>query len=153
MVGNPVTDLVFWIPNDQWLSSNQRLHWAAKAKRTAWLRAMAHERAVSRMRHTKPVHITAHIGYPTNGKADPANAHPTVKAIVDGLVQAGVLVEDSHEWVTGPDYRRDAKLAPKGMHTVRLEIVTLGGVLVARNSRDSVVLEPVPVSKNGSKGA
>ena len=123
-----MTDLVFRIPNNQWLSSNQRHHWAAKAKRTAWLRRLAFVKGKldAPSAHTRPVHITAHIGYSTRGKADPANAHPTVKALVDGLVQAGVLVEDSHEWVTGPDYRRDDTLAPKGMHTVRLEIEEVG---------------------------
>lgn len=122
-----MTQLEFVIPNKSWLSSNMRLHWAAKSKRVAWLRDDAKSVAWSWRRSMKggftdPVHITAHIGYATNGRADPANAHPTVKALVDGLVDAGVLIDDSHEWVIGPDYRRDPVKAPKGHHTVRLEI-------------------------------
>lgn len=111
------------IPNAQWLSSNQRLHWAPKAKRTAWIRNTFRGLSAGHMPIERHVHIVAHIGYPTAAKADPANAYPSVKAAVDGCVTAGLLVEDSHEWVTGPDMRRDHTKAPRGTHTVRLEII------------------------------
>lgn len=121
-------NLTFTIPNSRWLSSNQRLHWASKAKRTADLRAIGAMKAhLDGTRHTEPVHITAHIGYPTAGRADPANAYPTIKALIDGMVQAGLLVDDSHEWVAGPDMRRDPVKCERGHHTVRLEIVARPG--------------------------
>lgn len=120
-----MSTLTFTIPNAQWLSSNMRLHWAAKAKRVAGLRELAAWKCLEASRkgaRRKRVRITAHIGYATNGRADPANAHPTVKALVDGIVDAGILIDDSHEYVIGPDYRRDETKAPRGFHTVRLEI-------------------------------
>lgn len=122
-----MTIITFRIPNTMWLSSNQRLHWAAKAKRTRWIRELAWAEGRALKPHTKPVHIVAHIGYASNAKADPANAYPTVKAAIDGLVSAGALVEDSHEWVIGPDMRRDPVNAPKGSHTVRLEVEEVEG--------------------------
>lgn len=118
-----MTTITFTIPNHWWLSSNQRIHWAVKAKCSRLLRQAARYKTVElRDRYAVPVRITAHIGYATNGRADPANAHPTVKALVDGLVDAGVFIDDSHEHVIGPDYRRDDTKAPKGFHTVRFEI-------------------------------
>lgn len=114
--------LSFAIPAAHWLSSNQRLHWAAKAKHTAWLRTYAAKEAGDCDTYTRPVRITAHIGYPSNGRADPNNAAPTTKALIDGLVESGLLVDDSHEWVLGPDHRRDNTKSPRGYHTVRLEI-------------------------------
>jgi hypothetical protein len=128
-----MTTLKFAIPNSSWLSSNQRLHWAAKAKRVAVLRELAMWRGLEigfKGTHRKQVRITAHIGYATNGRADPANSHPTVKALVDGLVDAGLFVDDSHEWVIGPDYRRDETKSPRGFHTVRLEIEEANNALV-----------------------
>lgn len=124
MVGEQVSELTFTIPNDLWLSANQRLHWRPKAERTSWLRDFAATRAEfgPHGRYTRPVHVTAHIGYPTNGRADPANAAPTVKALIDGLVDAGVFIDDDHTHLIGPDYRRDTVKAPRGLHTVRLEI-------------------------------
>ena len=114
--------LTFTIPHDKWLSSNQRLHWASKAKRVAWLRAQACIEGQRYFSYRNTVKVTAHIGYPSNAKADPNNAAPTTKALIDGLVEAGMFVDDSHEWVLGPDHRRDTEKAPRGFHTVRLEI-------------------------------
>jgi len=117
-----MTKLTFTIPAAQWLSSNQRLHWRPKAKRVAALREMATIAGHSLPRYTRPVRITAWIGYPTAGKADPINAADTGKPLIDGLVSAAVFIDDSHGYVIGPDYRRDPVKSKRGFHTVRLEI-------------------------------
>jgi hypothetical protein len=52
-----------------------------------------------------PVHITAHIWKPRRGRYDPNNLWPTVKAVVDGFVDAGLLADDDHTHVIGPDMR------------------------------------------------
>lgn len=117
------TTFVFRVRADQWLTANGRYHWAKKAERTRSLRFQASVAGeLCHEHYTRPVHVTAHIGYPTNGKADPANAAPTVKALIDGLVDAGVFVDDDHTHLIGPDYRRDTVKAPRGFHTVRLVI-------------------------------
>ena len=117
-----MSTLTFTIPNSIWLSSNQRLHWAAKANRTKELRQMATIAGHSLPRFTRPVRVTALIGYATNTTADPINAADTGKPLIDGLVSAGVFIDDSHEYVLGPDYRRDPVKSKRGFHTVRLEI-------------------------------
>jgi len=114
--------VIFTVPNTYWLSSNMRLMWAAKSRRVKYLREYAYLVGHSVQRFTEPVHITAWIGYATNSKADPVNASETGKPLIDGLVSACVFTDDSHEWVLGPDYRRDETKAPKGFHTVRFEI-------------------------------
>jgi hypothetical protein len=56
-----------------------------------------------------PVHIFAHVYKPRGGRYDPNNLWPTVKAVVDGLVDAGFLVDDDHAHVIGPDMRHGGK--------------------------------------------
>jgi hypothetical protein len=56
-----------------------------------------------------PVHIFAHVYKPRGGRYDPNNLWPTVKAVVDGLVEAGFLVDDDHLHVIGPDMRHGGK--------------------------------------------
>jgi len=91
------------------LNTNQRHHRMEKAKLTkAWRKAG--EKAAY---HTPPfegqVHITAHIIKPRGGRWDPNNYWDTVKPLVDGLVDAGVLRDDDWEHVIGPDHRRGGK--------------------------------------------
>lgn len=123
-----MTELEFTIPNQFWMSANDRYrHWAIGNERKKWLRAQGYGAALlDGTVFTRPVHVTAHIGYPTNGKADPSNAAPTLKALIDGMTSAGAWIDDDHTHLIGPDYRRDTVKAPRGYHTVRLEIVEVG---------------------------
>lgn len=94
-----------------WINSNQRLHRMATAKLTALWRAAGLVRASHGDLEpwTEPVHIMAYIDKPRNGRYDPNNLWPTVKAIVDGLVEAGLLADDDHKHVIGPDMRHGGK--------------------------------------------
>lgn len=125
-----MTILEFTIPDDMWLSANDRMHWAPKAKRTRELRRLGWATAIEAKNIARPdgsigpfpievAHVAAFIGYPRNGRADPANASPTVKALIDGLVDAGVFPDDDSTHVIGPTYLRGNK-CPAGQHTVRL---------------------------------
>lgn len=116
-----MTTLTFTIPADWWLSANQRLHWAPKSERTRALRFLGRANANTQQIPTFDVtHVAAFIGYPRNGKADPANAAPTVKALIDGMVDAGVWPDDDSTHVIGPTYLRDPKSPTPGHYTVRL---------------------------------
>ncbi len=116
------TELLFTIPADLWLSANQRMHWAPKSKATKALRHLGWltTPATLAIANIGPCHVAAFIGYPRGGKADPANAAPTVKALIDGLVDAGVWPDDDHTHVIGPTYLRDKSSGKAGVHTVRL---------------------------------
>lgn len=116
-----MTTLTIAIPKSMWLSANDRLHWAVEAERTRWLRQLALARA--KIERTPPhnvTHVAAFVGYLRNGKADPANAAPTVKALIDGMTDAGVWPDDDSTHVIGPTYLRDPKSPTPGHYTVRL---------------------------------
>ena len=115
------TELTFTIPKSWWLTANGRLHWADKMRRTRNIRQLAATTA----RGLKPVgtvHVAAHIGYLTGGRADPANCG-VVKPLIDGLVDAGLLVDDDSTHVIGPTYLRDPKSPTPGHYTVRLVLM------------------------------
>jgi hypothetical protein len=95
------------------LNSNSRDHRMAAAKLTAMWRSAGREAASGLETFDGPVHILARIHKPRSGRWDPNNFWPTVKAIVDGVVDAGVLVDDDHEHVIGPDMRRGEKGLPR----------------------------------------
>lgn len=104
-----------------WINSNQRLHRMVVAKRTAAWRAAAQEAIESFgwEPYTGKVHIFAHIWKPRAGRYDPNNLWPTVKACVDGVVDAGFILDDDHLHVVGPDMRHGGKGAPALVITIR----------------------------------
>lgn len=99
------------------LNSNRRTHHHVRAERTRRLRAAAMD-AVANNRElmaalaaAKPAALFERariVGYyrPARaGRADPANWYPSFKAAVDGLVDAGLLDDDDHTRLIGPDMR------------------------------------------------
>nr|DAS16010.1 MAG TPA: Endodeoxyribonuclease RusA [Caudoviricetes sp.] len=108
-----------------WLTANQRLHWSTRMRRTRMLRAYAASEARIHGLAGQclgPSVVTAMIGYPTKGRVDPTNAAPTVKAIVDGLVDARVWDDDDHLHIPSVAFTRATNKTPKDTHTVTLII-------------------------------
>lgn len=99
------------------LNANQRIHHQVRADLTAAIRGAAmaacseneHMRAALATAGENPVLHRAYIlGVLHPGsrrRIDPANFYPSFKAAVDGLVDAGVLEDDDHTRVVGPDMR------------------------------------------------
>lgn len=117
--------LTIQVPPNLWLTANQRLHWSTRMRRTKMLRAYAASEARIHGlagRRLGPCVVTAVIGYPTKGRADPTNAAPTVKAIIDGLVDARVWDDDDHTHLPLVTFARATDKTPKGTHTVSLII-------------------------------
>lgn len=90
-----------------WMNSNDRHGWQQRAKLTrAWRHAASWRAAAAINRGelapiTGPTTITATVHRDTNrGRSDASNRQPTIKAAVDGLVDAGVLPDDSDRHVT-----------------------------------------------------
>lgn len=91
-------------PDGPALTSNQRLHYRAQAQLTRNWRL----RTALLARHEKPIphaHVTYWVHATTNRRRDVGNYYPTVKACLDGIVDAGVLDDDSDKYVVGPDPR------------------------------------------------
>lgn len=107
-----VTPIVLSIPKaTDWVSSNHRLHWQVKADRMkTWRDAgniWARKAKLSGLVPSRVVAELVLIGR-RRARIDPANYQDTAKAVIDGLVDAGVWPDDSSAWVTGPDMRLGA---------------------------------------------
>jgi hypothetical protein len=55
-------------------------------------------------------HVLGILHPATNNRRDPANWYPSFKAAVDGLVDAGLLDDDDHTRLVGPDMRLGRKV-------------------------------------------
>ena len=102
--------LRFDLSRDSVLTANQRLHWASKARITGYLRTIGrhHARAfvVTEHLHLAHAHALVELTFPDPGRRrDAANWHPTVKALIDGIVDSGLLADDDKRHLTGPDLR------------------------------------------------
>lgn len=95
--------LTFSAP-DELLSMNKRRHRMEAARIAAeWRRAAgtyARQARRGRRGHLPPCTVTVHLPVKANRRRDPHNFFPTVKPIVDGLVDAGLWPDDTPEWVT-----------------------------------------------------
>ena len=90
-----------------WLvSANERGHWAKRHERTRYWRHLTAVRARGAEPFAGRAHVTVTISWPDKRRRDVANYHPTVKACVDGMVDAGIFVDDSDRYIEGPDLRR-----------------------------------------------
>lgn len=110
------------VPRKALLNANQRMHWRAKAQVTATLRDVGHVHgrsarnaaefayevgAASHTVYPYPYRVRAVVGilWPDNRRRDAHNLMPTIKALVDGFVSAGILTDDSDKYLVGPDLR------------------------------------------------
>lgn len=112
---NPTRRTVHISLTDQpWLNSNQRLHWATRARHTRRIREAAAWRV--RALGEQPmdaVEITAVIHPKTARRFDPHNWQPTVKAAIDGIVDAGLIVDDDSSRVLSVAFQAGEK-DPRG---------------------------------------
>lgn len=92
------------------LSANDRMHWAEKARLTKLIRTMT-----TMLARSADIPATGHVTVRLvwvvrdNRRRDTDNTYPTFKAMCDGLVDAGIVPDDTPEFMT--------KLAP----VIRLE--------------------------------
>ncbi|MBW3068935.1 hypothetical protein GZ998_05335 [Actinomyces sp. 594] len=75
----------------------------------------------------EPCTIVWEIRYPkgTGPKADPPNASPTTKALLDGLVNAGLLTDDNASVVVVQAFCRGPNTRRQGVHEVVLTATAL----------------------------
>lgn len=122
-----VADYVLDVPRrgNEWINANQRLHWTTRSELVSSWRTIAGWTAkAAKLPALGPSRVVAELVMSARRTArlDPANYAPTAKAVIDGLVDAGIWPDDSHGWVTGPDMRlADERVAP-GDEVLRLHI-------------------------------
>lgn len=119
-----MSTIEFWWPMSRILSSNQRLHWAARADRTKSLRlAAATHAAWDAPGHDYDrAHIVVTVTWPDKRRRDVHNLMPTIKACIDGFVDAGLLPDDSDKHLVGPDLRVSAGAGVKGHVVLAFEL-------------------------------
>jgi crossover junction endodeoxyribonuclease RusA len=83
------------------LTMNQRLHWAQKAKISRLWRDAACDAGLTQVMTLPggPSLVTVHLPVKGNRRRDPHNWFPTIKPIIDGLVDAGLWPDDTPQWV------------------------------------------------------
>lgn len=119
-----VTEFEIKVPGewaDVRISANDRDHHQAKGKLTKKWR-LEGRAAARRAGMTDPLpwaRIVIFYRFPDNIRRETSNLQPTSKAIVDGLVDVGLLPDDRDEHCDGPDNRR---LWPNGPHKVVVQV-------------------------------
>lgn len=84
------------------LNKERGQHWSERSDEVKQRRKDAFWLAKeAKVPHLERVLIVATPIYPDRRRRDPGNAYPTVKAIVDGLVDAGVIADDNDKHVSG----------------------------------------------------
>lgn len=130
-----VTDTRTWtltIPAPAiWLNANQRTDLRRQTPdRRAWRdagRVYATQRKLPKLQRA---HIVAELRFADARHRDVHNLYPTIKALIDGLIDYGLLPDDSHHYLVGPDLRYGAKVAKRAggiSGEVFLTITDLGG--------------------------
>jgi crossover junction endodeoxyribonuclease RusA len=93
------------ISRDNLITSNMRLHWAEKARKTRVIREMAHVMC----KHPKRPHLPAAtcdvvVKWPDRRRRDAESIAPTAKAAIDGCVDAELLTDDSDRYLKKVSY-------------------------------------------------
>lgn len=98
--------IYFGIPRNLLLTANQRMHWRKKAKLTKAIRELACvQTRTFRLEPMEAAHCLVELSWPTRHRRDAHNLMPTIKACIDGIVDAKFLPDDSDQHLTGPDLR------------------------------------------------
>jgi len=87
------------------LNANDRDHWRVTSPiRKEWRRRGRGYGNALRLRNLNLEHarIDYYVNKPTAGRSDAGNFYPTVKAIVDGLIDAKLLPDDNDNHLNGP---------------------------------------------------
>lgn len=110
-------------PGMKLISANDREHWGKRSARVkAWRIAGRNAALDTRIKLSPPVTITATVHRISDRKQDAPNIAPTVKAIIDGIVDAKLLPEDNDNIVSW------VKFVPGGAYKIgkkRIEAITL----------------------------
>ena len=101
-----------------YLTANESGGWSVRYRRVkAWrhaARRAAEAAGLGPLPYPCRVVATVHRSH-NRGRWDASNWSPTAKAVLDGLVDAGLLPDDSNRYVTGPDMRAGDGWADAGI--------------------------------------
>lgn len=102
--GGTSVSLAFKLPKVLVLNANDRQHWAPRAAVTKQLRAMAAHMARGQHVDADQASLRICVGWPDNRRRDVANIAPTIKALIDGCIDGGLLPDDSDKHIVETSY-------------------------------------------------
>lgn len=98
------------LPAMPYLNSNDRPHWRTRGRKTKAIReAAAWATKALRQAPMNAVEITAVIHPKTARRFDPHNLQPTVKAAIDGIVDAQLIADDDSSRLVSVAFRAGEK--------------------------------------------
>lgn len=108
------------------ITANDKMHWAARSRLTKQLRQWGYllgreGEGVARLglRHAR---VEMEFAYPDRRRRDRSNLAPTVKALMDGLIDAGLLPDDEDRFLDGPHTVIADRLAVKRLGVPMYEV-------------------------------
>jgi hypothetical protein len=88
------------------ITANDKMHWGVRARLTKQLRQWGYLLgregvgvACLGLTHAR---VEVEFAYPDRRRRDRSNLAPTVKALMDGLIDAGLLPDDADRFLDGP---------------------------------------------------
>jgi len=120
--------LDFTIPKALWLTSNRQI-----ANRGYRQRIVSDLHTIAGIAASKldPIsgQVAAHwtVRYPKGvrrDKGEASNAQPTTKALLDGLVHAGLIEDDGPAWIVSETFQRGPNLDRPSDHEIRLVLTS-----------------------------
>ncbi len=114
----------------KWLNANDRVDLRRQTPdRRAWRDAGRVYAMQAKLPKLDRAHLLAELRFADERRRDVHNLYPSIKALVDGLIDYGLLPDDNHRHLVGPDLRYGPKVAkrPGGVSgEVVLTITDLG---------------------------
>jgi crossover junction endodeoxyribonuclease RusA len=117
-----------------WISSNDHEHWGRRHQLTLYWRDFACAAAIRQgIPRLDVVQVSARLSFGDGRRRDAHNYWPTVKACVDGLVDAGALIDDSDRYIKSSTIARDES-CPRGVSLIIYktgdDVEDLGGAAI-----------------------
>lgn len=116
---------------NEMINSNDRLHYRVRAELTRHLREKANlegrqyigdlPEGTYLYSKKEPCHIIVYACPPTNRKMDAPNWYPTVKPLIDGLVDMGMFEDDNDQVITSYTFLNGGKTGTK-QYRIILEV-------------------------------
>jgi Holliday junction resolvase RusA-like endonuclease len=107
------------------LNANRRIHWRVRHERTKAIREAAYLLTrQARVPALVRAHIVCEYRPPDRRRRDVHNLFGSAKAAIDGVVDAGVITDDSDAYLIGPDMRigEVEKFGRLVLHITELEV-------------------------------
>jgi crossover junction endodeoxyribonuclease RusA len=113
----------------QLINANDRDHWRKSAGKTATIRSVARGQAKGIPRLGK-VKVRCVYYAPDNRRRDTTNLFPSIKAAMDGIVDAGVLKDDSDKYIVSYEIARGEFNVRRGQLVIEIIEVVEDGISV-----------------------